>query len=182
MGKHYVFSDIHGNYKLFEKIKKFLKPDDVCYVLGDCADRGEKGYEIIKEVLSDERFICIKGNHEDLFATSVLTQQSRYISCWFYNGGKPTFEAFKKDKPPVEWVRRIDSLPLIATYTNQDGITYIMTHAGFEYGSPEETRDYLWDRAHFYHDDKIPDKTILIHGHTSAKYVMAMGIKGVYLK
>ena len=82
MGSHYVFSDIHGNYKLFKKIKGFLHQDDVCYVLGDCADRGTKGYTIIKEVLQDGRFIYIKGNHEDLFATSILTQDTSYIECW----------------------------------------------------------------------------------------------------
>lgn len=182
MGKHYVFSDIHGNYNLFKQIKNFLQPDDVCYVLGDCADRGQRGYTIIKEVMQDERFIYIKGNHEDLFASSVLTQDNRYIQCWFQNGGSPTFDEFKKDSPSIEWIKKIDSLPLMATYTNQNGITYIMTHAGFQYETPEENRDYLWDRMHFFYDEDIPEKTILIHGHTSARYVMGSGVKGKYLK
>lgn len=182
MGSHYVFSDIHGNYKLFKKIKGFLHQDDVCYVLGDCADRGTKGYTIIKEVLQDGRFIYIKGNHEDLFATSILTQDTSYIECWFQNGGFPTFQEFKKDNPSIELIEKINSLPVKAVYTSLKGITYIMTHAGFRYSASEEERDYLWDRTHFNYDEHIPKDTVLIHGHTSARYLMGAGIKGEYLK
>lgn len=182
MGKCYAFSDIHGNYNLFKQIKSFLKSEDVCYVLGDCADRGENGYTIIKEVLDDPRFIYLKGNHEDLFSSSVLTQNSRYIQCWFQNGGVPTFEAFKKDSPPIELIKKIDQLPLAATYTNKKGTTYIMTHAGFGYETPEENRDYLWDRKHYLYEDDIPKDIVLIHGHTSARYVMSSGVEGEYLK
>lgn len=182
MGQHYAFSDIHGNYNLFKDIKSFLGRDDRCYVLGDCADRGEKGYKIIKEVLQDNRFIYIKGNHEDLFASSVLTQSDKYIQCWFQNGGLPTFQEFKKDSPSIELIKKIDQLPLVATYTNKKGITYIMTHAGFRYEAPEESRDYLWDREHYLYDENIPKNIVLIHGHTSARYVMGSGAKGEYLK
>lgn len=182
MGKCYVFSDIHGNYNLFKQIKSFFKSEDVCYVLGDCADRGESGYTIIKEVLNDPRFIYLKGNHEDLFASSVLTQSSKYIQCWFQNGGTPTFEEFKKDSPPIDLIKKIDQLPLMATYTNKKGTTYIMTHAGFRYEAPEENRDYLWDREHYLYDENIPKDVVLIHGHTSARYVMGSGVKGEYLK
>lgn len=182
MGKCYAFSDIHGNYNLFKQIKAFLKPNDTCYVLGDCADRGEKGYSIIKEVLSDERFVYLKGNHEDLFATTVLTQDESYMRCWFQNGGYTTFEEFKKETPPIELIRKIYDLPLTSSYVNKKGIKYIMSHAGFTYGSDEETRDYLWDREHFYVDDDIPDNVILLHGHTSGKHLSDCGVGGEYLK
>lgn len=181
MGKRYVFSDIHGNYNLFKQIKSFLKSEDVCYVLGDCADRGKRGYTIMKEVLNDSRFIYLKGNHEDLFASSVLTQNSRYIQCWFQNGGAPTFEEFKKS-PSINLIKKIDQLPLVATYTNKKGTTYIMTHAGFKYEMPEEDRDYLWDREHYLYDENIPKDIVLIHGHTSARYVMGSRAEGEYLK
>lgn len=182
MGKHYVFSDIHGNYTLFNKIKKFLKADDVCYVLGDCADRGDKGYTIIKEVIADERFIYIKGNHEDLFASSVLTRRYDYMNCWFSNGGMKTFDEFKEDNPPIEFIKTINTLPLIETYTSKDGVQYIMSHAGFCYEQPDALRDYLWDRTHFYATDNIPDNIVLIHGHTPVKYLLEESVDGKQLK
>lgn len=57
-----------------------------------------------------------------------------------------------------------------------------MTHAGFRYEAPEENRDYLWDREHYLYDENIPKDVVLIHGHTSARYVMGSGVKGEYLK
>ena len=50
----YAFSDIHGNMALFKTIQEFLKDDDICYCLGDCADRGPDGWAIIKEAINKE--------------------------------------------------------------------------------------------------------------------------------
>lgn len=182
MGKCYAFSDIHGNYNLFKQIKAFLSPEDICYVLGDCADRGKRGYTIIKEVLRDNRFIYLKGNHEDLFATTVLTRNGNYMRCWFQNGGHTTFEEFKNDNPSIELIKEIDNLPLSTTYVNKNGVKYIMSHAGFSYSTPEIIRDYLWDREHFYVDDEIPENIVLIHGHTSGRHLFDSGVIGDYLK
>ena len=178
MGKHYAFSDIHGNYNLFKQIKKFLKNDDICYVLGDCADRGNDGYRIIREILEDERFVYIKGNHEQLFILAILEQEKKNFHNWFINGGKTTFEEFRKDGMSNELVETINNLSLSAIYTNQDGITYVMTHSGFEYESKEENRECLWNRKHFYNFDNIPKNIILVHGHTPSKYLQKWGVKG----
>ena len=77
------------------------------------------------------------------------------------NSLKITFEKYKKDASPIELVRILDNLPLTATYTNEKGVKYIMSHAGFLYSVPEEERDYLWDRSHYVEEDKsIPQNTI----------------------
>ena len=39
----YACSDLHGNWELWAEIKKFLKPDDTLYYLGDATDRGPDG-------------------------------------------------------------------------------------------------------------------------------------------
>ena len=31
----YVMSDLHGHYKIYEKVKAMLKPEDKVYFLGD---------------------------------------------------------------------------------------------------------------------------------------------------
>ena len=61
----YCFSDLHGRYELWEQIKNYIKPEDIVYCLGDCIDRGYRGYEILKEVLEHPQITFLLGNHED---------------------------------------------------------------------------------------------------------------------
>lgn len=62
----YAISDLHGMLCLYQEVKKFLKPEDKVYCLGDCGDRGPDPWETIKAVAADPQFIYIKGNHEDM--------------------------------------------------------------------------------------------------------------------
>jgi len=80
--KHvYVAGDLHGDYKSYRKIidiyKKKPVKDSLLLFLGDYADRGSNGLEIIMELnkLLDSRknIIALKGNHE------------------MYKNGEPTF-------------------------------------------------------------------------------------------
>ena len=69
---NFAVSDLHGHLKLYNKIKKFLKPEDTVYCLGDCGDRGPDAWETIKAVAKDEQFIYLKGNHEDMLVKAAL--------------------------------------------------------------------------------------------------------------
>ena len=42
----FVFSDIHGRYDLWEQVKEYLH-DQPAIFLGDAADRGPDGYQIM---------------------------------------------------------------------------------------------------------------------------------------
>ena len=55
----YALSDLHGNLNIWKKIKEFLKPEDKVYFLGDAADRGDYGWEIIKEIIKHIVIITI---------------------------------------------------------------------------------------------------------------------------
>ena len=63
---NYAISDLHGNKKLWERAKSFLKPEDTLYVLGDCADRLPDGWDIIKDCLKMPNVVYIRGNHEQM--------------------------------------------------------------------------------------------------------------------
>ena len=52
MNKTYAVSDIHGMKPLWDQIMKYLDPSDTLYCLGDCADRGNDGWEIIKDAIN----------------------------------------------------------------------------------------------------------------------------------
>jgi hypothetical protein len=65
-----VFGDIHGDLDSLDRGMQWFGPEDLAVFLGDYADRGAEGVEVISEVSSmlDEfpgRVIALKGNHED---------------------------------------------------------------------------------------------------------------------
>ncbi len=66
-----VVGDLHGDYERFEKICDLFNPDvDYIIFLGDYADRGPNGIEIIEgihELITNysKNIIALKGNHED---------------------------------------------------------------------------------------------------------------------
>ena len=71
MNKTYAVSDIHGMKPLWDQIMKYLDPNDTLYCLGDCADRGNDGWEIIKDAIADKRVIYLKGNHENMLLETM---------------------------------------------------------------------------------------------------------------
>jgi 3',5'-cyclic AMP phosphodiesterase CpdA len=65
-----VFGDIHGDFDSFEQGISMWNDDDLLLFLGDYADRGPEGIEVIEEILGlldahPDRVIALKGNHED---------------------------------------------------------------------------------------------------------------------
>jgi hypothetical protein len=71
-GKLIVVGDIHGDYRAFEGVRKIFaaEPGSLLIFLGDYADRGDHGLEVIEGVQElveryEERVIALKGNHED---------------------------------------------------------------------------------------------------------------------
>ncbi|MEM3402625.1 MAG: metallophosphoesterase family protein [Candidatus Hadarchaeales archaeon] len=71
-GRVLVAGDIHGDLEAFLSIRKIFGEDQEALLifLGDYADRGENGLEVIRGVAelvekNPERIIPLKGNHED---------------------------------------------------------------------------------------------------------------------
>lgn len=76
-----IVGDIHGDYKSFRRVSNLFDPNqDFLIFLGDYADRGPKGIEVIdgvKELVRKYpgKVVALKGNHED-----------------YTKEGKPTFK------------------------------------------------------------------------------------------
>lgn len=178
----WAFSDIHGNRKLFDAIKNFIKEDDIVYFLGDACDRGPDGWEIIKEILADERFIYLKGNHEDMLVKAYFEQMEgdysnhREMDLWFWNGGQPTSNVMGCDKVKevINTVNKLALLPLTAEYINKNGELIHMSHAGWSMGLETPTpEEWIWDRTHFLDTRWFgPDNAIVIHGHTPIPHLV----------
>ena len=56
----WVFSDIHGNRKLFNQVMDAIGSEDRAFFLGDAIDRGADGWAIFKESKTSCRIIEIK--------------------------------------------------------------------------------------------------------------------------
>lgn len=184
----YAVSDLHGHMEIYKQIKSMLKPGDIVYCLGDCGDRGPRPWETIKAVYEDPQFIYLKGNHEDMLVSAMI----EYHNCsddypndhWddydrrllFANGGEKTFREWRRfEKANMEWADKLNRLPVTAEYTNVEGITFKMSHAGYTprlNNTPLE-HNLIWDRHHFKHpwpEDKEFERIIILHGHTPIPY------------
>ena len=66
-----VAGDIHGDYASFQSMHEYFNPrQDLMIFLGDYADRGAKGIEVIRGIWNltreyPNRVYALKGNHED---------------------------------------------------------------------------------------------------------------------
>lgn len=193
--KHFIFSDIHGNWELFEQILNFLNSQEdewQCIVIGDACDRGPAGYKIMKHLLDDKRFIYLAGNHEHMFVNTAVelcnikneenwTHEQMILegrswlefysnhtaNHYFGNGGDSTFEAWLNDGAPWAFVYKIKRLPIIMSYEKYD-----IMHGGC-YASTFKYHD-SWDEYDEY--DALWNRThfinpwtknrTMIHGHT----------------
>ena len=176
MNKVYACSDLHGMKELYNKISDFLDNSDIVYFLGDAGDRGPDPWEMIKLIRNDERFIYIKGNHEDMLAAAM----SRYpakgqdFSLLRMNGGEDTLNGWIEEGADKEWVKYLDNLPAALLYTNRTGTDILLCHAGCTpwYNEEKDTlelpyeEDLIWDRYHFDDNWHMDEDLIVVHGHT----------------
>lgn len=72
----YAFTDIHGNINCYNRVMDYIRnhnPEKEYHIffLGDACDRGECGYQIMKELLDNDHVSYLRGNHEDMFVKAA---------------------------------------------------------------------------------------------------------------
>lgn len=187
MMSYYATSDLHGNYYLWNKIKNFLKKDDVLFYLGDACDRGKDGIQIMQELLKDKRVTYLLGNHELMFLNAIKTQTDdnwydiqHNEMLWLYNGGKPTYEQWhqlSKDEQTALKIK-IASLPIYATYKGENH-NVVLCHSGLSSeqlllemnkNSSKDMDLYIWNREHIQEEKWCLSNSLkniyIVHGHT----------------
>lgn len=109
-----IIGDIHGCNKelcaLLDKVK--LEKEDKIILLGDLFDRGPESWEVFHTVKSlartyGERFVLLRGNHEDYLLREKLTLIQRRI--WDKVGKGTTVASFhahgEKMEDAAPWIR-----------------------------------------------------------------------------
>ena len=205
----FYFTDVHGCYSLFHAAMDFcMKQDPECMIIfgGDACDRGRDGYKIMKELLDNPQVVYLKGNHEDMFVHAAWFIKRDYKgkldedSIWeylyhaeisdfysteiqncIYNGGFHTLQDWMLDGMPMNFVDKINHLPLTLSY---EGIDFC--HAGGdpkvfkrvadnEYNAitpdKEDAEMVVWDR-NWLGFGWTPNR-ICIFGHTPTPYIAA---------
>lgn len=142
----YAVSDLHGQYKMFQKLlqKVNFSEGDQLYMLGDAIDRGPDGIKILHHVMEAPNMHFLLGNHEFMMLNGVAQDGTasaalrnlpgRDADLWVsYNGGNKTYYKYKLMKKPerlklLEWLK---SCPL-STKVEADGQTFVLTHSFFK--------------------------------------------------
>lgn len=165
----YFFTDTHGSLNLFHTIMNYCKsqdPESIIIFGGDAADRGEDGYQIIKELLDNPYVIYLYGNHEDLFvqaadaiignyakddesyaylhscnkeqAHDIIKKMSsnEYVQLHLANGGESTLISWLLDNANEEIIDIIRNLPRTLSYGFMD-----FCHAGGVYNTFKRVAD-----------------------------------------
>lgn len=195
---YFCFSDIHGHKELFDKILNWLngRADEwKCYFLGDACDRMNDGYRIIETILNDDRFIYLKGNHEDLFVRAARALRDYWerdnltydviaanpydfimnyaydmdVGCHLNNGGISTLMSWvTKGKCGLDIINKLDKLPTHMELPHEIWGKLDLSHAGHPNNDLSEDA-LIWDRSHF--DEKF-ERGRMIHGHTPVRSLM----------
>lgn len=164
-------SDLHGQKNLYDKILETIKPEDTLVILGDLCDRGKYGYEMMKDALSRDNILYLKGNHEDLFVKAAreykdpANMENENQSLHKANGGRTTFNGWRSDGSNMNFINQIAKLDKLVCYTNTSGKNIILTHSG-------SLTDPLWNRTHYVRDEKVEKNIIIVHGHTPIPCLM----------
>jgi putative phosphoesterase len=103
-----IVSDIHGNFGAFKKFMDIIADEDIEKILnlGDFV-RGKDQHKIIELIMSDERFISIKGNHEYGYCNENKNDES---------------DNYKKY---IEWINNQEDQRIVEI----EGLKILMTHS-----------------------------------------------------
>lgn len=185
----FAIGDIHGCDALFARLidRLLARPGDAPIIcVGDYVDRGEDNAAVLRRLYDldaalGERFVCLRGNHEDMFLKFMEAPAERGAR-WLRYGGLQTLASFgvrgvsegttgqalvdvrdrlRDDLGPIEaWLR---DRPLCWQSGN-----VAVVHAGADPAVPIDLQDdatLMWGHRDFDHVAR-QDGVWVVHGHT----------------
>ncbi len=144
----YAVGDLHGDYGHFRKIVETFETAEnngVLLFLGDYADRGPRGLEIITDLhkLLDSRrdIIALKGNHE-----MYRNERPTFSPCDLIYEAEEKYGSWKKfwDEVMSSFIARLYQAAVInKVLFVHGGISSVIRHVE-DLGKPENERVLLW--------------------------------------
>jgi len=184
--KVWAVGDIHGHLATFRALIHRLKlsDDDRIICLGDMIDRGPDSAGLVSLLRSDNRIICLKGNHE-LMATQCLDESGHFEAWqpWMKRGGKSTYGSYivrnngdlwkakKELTSDIKWMANLPSQLVL------DDLRLV--HAGYDPRMPLDAqgeKELLWIRKRWFnHDAPVDEKRCVIFGHSTTTNIAKSG-------
>ncbi|MBY5620578.1 metallophosphoesterase family protein [Rhizobium leguminosarum] len=163
----FAIGDIHGCIdplrRMIDRIEAYA-PEGTVVFLGDYIDRGPDSKSVLDRIIAGPsepwRWICLKGNHEDMMVAAYADGQSRAV--WLGNGGLETEISYGGRVLPqhLQWAT---DRPLMHVDRHR-----IFVHAGVDpkFSLDRQSQDdLLWMRFLAGQPGEYWGKH-LVHGHT----------------
>ena len=144
-----IAGDIHGDLPVFRRIMASLGPRDLAVFLGDYADRGPSGLEVVEGLIEATRkfrgrVLPLKGNHEDYAPDGTPL----FEPCTLIAEGTRKGREWKELYPCLKTF--FDTLPLAAVIPGfallvHGGISELLVSPDvIEIPAPETEIDIIW--------------------------------------
>ncbi|MBY5522036.1 serine/threonine protein phosphatase [Rhizobium leguminosarum] len=166
----FAIGDIHGCIdplrRMIDRIEAYA-PEGTVVFLGDYIDRGPDSKSVLDRIIAGPsepwRWICLKGNHEDMMVAAYADGQSRAV--WLGNGGLETEISYSGRVLPqhLQWAA---DRPLVHVDRHR-----IFVHAGVDpkFSLDRQSQDdLLWMRFLAGQPGEYWGKH-LVHGHTPSR-------------
>lgn len=167
-----VISDLHANIHALRAVLDDLNKEEVNAILvaGDLIGYYYWPAEVVKLLMTDKRFFCIRGNHENILQEVLASDTAAKCYLNKYGSG---YEACRRQlsEAQLQW---LFSLPE-QTVVTFEGETFHLGH-----GALGNTDEYLYPDAPFGRLlDNYSDSKYTIFGHTHYPFLHQYG--GRYL-
>lgn len=115
--KTYAIGDLHGRYDLLLKaLNEMTEVNATVVFLGDYIDRGPDSEAIVSLLRGGsrgQRWVCLRGNHEDMMIGAMLGD-SHLQASWVQNGGYTTIQSYGEDYDKMQnaalWMSRLKTI------------------------------------------------------------------------
>ena len=176
----YAIGDIHGRLDLLTELLGLIEADAVAHradakvvFTGDYVDRGPASFGVVERIMAgpsrpQDRFVCLRGNHDHLFAQAVTTGDD--VPDWAWMLFWYTIQSYGATPETVatnSGLRRHAAYLAALPLTHDDG-TNLFVHAGIRPGVKLEDQldhDLIWIREEFL-THALPLPRRVVHGHT----------------
>jgi serine/threonine protein phosphatase 1 len=176
----YAIGDVHGRLDLLDDLLHQIEThasvrDAAAKIVftGDYVDRGYDSCGVVERLMAgprrpQDRFVPLRGNHDDLLVRAATTGDGVPDWAWFlFNHTLESYGRRAGTGDRLALLRRhvdyLSSLPL----THDDG-HYLFVHAGIRPGVPladQDEADLIWIRDEFlFFEGRLPRR--VVHGHT----------------
>ena len=148
-GREIIIGDIHGCSGALQALLEKLEPDpdsDTLIFLGDLFDRGPDSWGVLQEIKRleeefGERFVLLRGNHEDYLLQPKLSFSQKLT--WDRVGRRTTEQSFRKHGEKMT-----DCIPWVQEHVVlwHKGKGFSCVHAGLLIDPPE--LNDMWTMVH----------------------------------